>query len=542
MPDTPAFSATFAQRVAEQFADRPTLREVVAVEGMAILLRHYPVLATMYPQVASLSSFTLLRSADDSGVVSTEPLVDHLLEAYLRSDALNLNDGDQLGFSAPGRDGALLSVVLGGGQAAGELRLSTLNDDFDDLLDNLAQRFRWAQVAFWNAGAGDEGVPRTQWLQQVLKAVMALNIDQQPLDEDEAGLLRGLLVGKVTGLGVSAVEVTLTSVDQVERLWLPGLLVSAERDDRRVLLWFLPTGRVQSFNSLPALAMALRDELVQTRRFERMTWAQVAVEQEPFGYQAGLLLEGVCQRVGLLQRWGLHGVDELEARCAELSDLAQDFTEQGYLNEELPTMPMPKWLDGASTADRFEYQVAVLELAARQALSKGSGALDGIEDLHAYAARRLREQMLLDHPQQEPYDPDALSVSIAQRVEQGDPLVTPVSLAPLRSVSLTEFAVSRLRDDQSEVASALRDASGKRLDGWMNLDYCERLITDLDIGGSYPLYVQRQLQSAEPGQLQRFADQWRSALLFDALRAKVEGHLERPCGGCWRVFAAAART
>ncbi|MNE97382.1 hypothetical protein D3C80_1957170 [compost metagenome] len=76
---------------------------------------------------------------------------------------------------------------------------------------------------------------------------------------------------------------------------------------------------------------------------------------------------------------------------------------------------------------------------------------------------------------------------------------------------------------------------------WMNPVYISGLIERVDIGGNYPLHAAEVLNDratlTERGKL--FGREWRHGLLFDGLRAKVEGSLSE---SAWRALAEFCRS
>ena len=104
------------------------------------------------------------------------------------------------------------------------------------------------------------------------------------------------------------------------------------------------------------------------------------------------------------------------------------------------------------------------------------------------------------------------------------------------AISLTELAISRLPLGSGQVASGIQLAKKQTLSGWMDLDYVNALITAVDVGGQYPQYVHDRLQAGNGTDKhhQRFAEEWRAALLLSALQAKIVGQLDERT---WQVVA-----
>ena len=533
----PASSAiphhAFQRLVAARFADRPSLRGVIAKEGFTVLAGRYPWILQNYPQLQSIDDFTVLSATEPGNPARQRPLVDILLEHVLSGERLSLAPTDQLSL-APPRIFHPQEQGPGDNPPQISLNMVHLNNDFDDLLSTLIESFQQAQISFWNGSDATSDVSPLRWLQQTLKAALLSNVQRQGLSEDEKSVLYALLDGTGDGLTVNALQVTFDEPSPGHSRTLPDLLITAKREQRSLVLWCQPSGVVRRYDGLSAFAIDLRDALAEHYRFDTLSWAHSPVAEDPFAYQAGQVLNGLLGNIGRLRLEPIASVSQLEAILSALSDPSCSFVDQADEACAATAVQLPEWLAQASVSDRFQYQQALLELSASQALSQGKTSLDGIDSLQGYTARRLREQMRADHPGQPPYDPDQLFISISVAVEVSSSGFT--QLRYDRTLTLTELAISRLHTSDHEVMTRIDDASGSLINDWMNLDYVGSLIAAVDVGGLYPRYVHDQL--ADPVQTsqrsQRFSREWRSALLLSALQAKIEGHLEERA---WQALA-----
>ncbi|WP_248917752.1 DUF6543 domain-containing protein [Pseudomonas entomophila] len=442
-----------------------------------------------------------------------------MLEHFLNGQPMALKPTDQLSLNPP--------AIFRPQEAAPaiDVRMADLNMAYDDMLATLCEAFQQAQVSFWNSREGDSDVTRLRWMQQVLKAALLGTLERQGLDSDQKALLYAMLAQTGTSATAQGLQVSFdtqgSTVDEV----LPDLLVTGKKDARDLVLWCKPSGTVRGFNSLPAFAIALRDELSERHVFDTMSWACTALSEDPFGYQARQLLNGVLQQIDRAQLGAIEQVSDLEELYSKLSDPASTFPAGFQLEQSTPAITPPGWLENATVTDRFQYHMALLELSAGQMLAQGETSLDGIEDLQQYTVRRLREQMRDDHPTQQPYNPDQVQITISQVVQVSS--TGPAQLEYLKTISLTELAISRLPLGSDQVASAVQLADQQTLSSWMDLDYVSALITAVDVGGQYPQFVHDQLQTGTDTdkRRQRFAEEWRGALLLSALQAKIVGQL-----------------
>ena len=155
---------TFRQLVANHFASRPTLRQVIATDGFAVLLDRYPWIATHNPGLKSLETFTLL-----GGEVDNNGLVDRLLQHLLTGERLSLVSQGPLSIAPPAVFRAQEQGLDATAQPQIDLDMSKLNSAFDTLLAGIRENLQQAQISYWN-GFGESDVTRLRWPQQMIKA------------------------------------------------------------------------------------------------------------------------------------------------------------------------------------------------------------------------------------------------------------------------------------------------------------------------------------------------------------------------------------
>lgn len=534
MPHTPSSpDESLRQRVAARFDSRPSLRQVLAKAGLAALAARYPWVAE-HADLHSLESLSILHAPDSAGTRRQTALMDTLLEHLRTGRAMALAASDRISLAPPEVFSPLTTAGEQRIHPAVDLQMTALNSLFDAVLAAWVEEYQYAQIGYWCGSASELHVPRLRWVAQLLKSALLNHIERQGLDDEEKDLLYALIEGNDNSLSINALQVTLDDQGSLHPLVLPDLLLCAERGTRQLTLWCKPCGNVRGFTGQAAFATALADELAERYRFDTLSWASKPLLQNAFDFQADQLLNGILDSLGRLQLSQIDHIDQLEALLRQLTDPGNSFPQHASLVVETTSVPLPDWLTRASASDRFQYQQALLELAASQALAQGETSLDDIEDLARYAARRLGEQMLLDHPDKTPYDPDHLTLEIAQVVEISS--TGPALLAPLRTQTLTELAIQRLHSDAQEVLTRIDDGHQGPPDAWLNLDYVESLISTVDIGGQYPLYVDRQLQRVQdrPARIRRFAREWRASLLLAALQAKIDNSLSERA---WQAIA-----
>ncbi|MDH0646043.1 hypothetical protein N5D48_01325 [Pseudomonas sp. GD03858] len=500
-PATPP--VTIREAVVLQFAQRPSLRYVLSKAIHELLLKHDPDKVTATIDHHSEEPYTLVRPGLD-GKLRPERLLSLLLGVFVQGQRVAFGVRDTLRLKAFGfsylEDFFEQVTGVDSDDDSIELPLAPLNDAFNELLESLVAKFQQAQANFWDqdngATASIAHISRHGWMREVLRSIQLNHVVRSDWGDEEKDCLYAVMLGLKSSASVSAIELTFTVDGASFKQLLPDLLIEAERETSTLIVRCEPGGRIQRFESLADFTDNLRDELAQRLDFDELTWQRRTFTADPFLQQSGLLLDSL------------------------LADVER--------------------LIAASEPDRFEYQVAMLDLAAAQGLSRGKTSLDGVEDLHAFAVRRLKEQMALDHPDEPGPAPDEVLV----HVSVPDPIVDvelPVKLKPVGSKTLAEFSIARLDGQEDALISSISHRDGKPLAAWMTPVQVVELVERVDIGGTYPAYVATLLDDSvqQAARIERFGREWRCALLFDALRAKVEGKLD---AACWRALAEFCRS
>ncbi|MNM45515.1 hypothetical protein D3C81_564410 [compost metagenome] len=516
----------FKAIVAQQFADRPTLRQTLAGQLLALLVKKHPVLARVTPTLASADALELLIPDPIKESWQRKPLVDVALQAALDGTALSLDpvDGRHFGLALsdpyrfPGASDRFEYYQINGSDA-----------EIDELLLVLPDYWCQAQVDYWRA-TGPAGSSRDRWLQLVLKMALLRNLPMQGLDTYQQSCVHGLLGPIAKRPSAFAVTVEMTSRGQRFSEMQTCLLVTGEWDEQQVILWCSPSSVIRGFDSLSDFATALRDELAGRHRFDEMTWHRQELTGDVFAQQAALMLEAMLERAQQVAGALVEGASEKERLIDALSDPSQWFID-GYFVSPARQAVLPAGVARAGVATSFAYQDALLALALDQATSQGVRALDGIQDLQTYTREHLRQALMDDHPVDANYQSDDLILELkdAQGVPGGgatgagggEPLV------PVADKSLTDFAIGNLGSLRGAVITGVKHRHGQLIMPWLTADYLRALIQRVDIGGRYPAYVARSLNAQEgrAQRVERFAKEWRQALLFSALSARLDGKL-----------------
>ncbi|MFJ4154406.1 hypothetical protein ACIPZF_06285 [Pseudomonas sp. NPDC089752] len=515
---------TFKQSVAACFYNRPSLRDVLSTEGFQTFCDRYPWMQRNHPRMTSLDPFVVLHApASTDDLARQSGLLDELLEHFIAKQPVQLGAADTLSINPP-----QVFRLQEQGQDQPEIvpDLTKLNEDFNTLLETLIPDFQQAQIGFWNGYDEDSQVSRMLWLEHTIKAALLDSLPRQDLKEHEKAALYALLDGVSDSLTVEAIQVTLATDEGAHSFTLPDLLLTAAGGGQGFVLHCKPCGSVHRHVDLASFAATLQRQLVQHYRFDTLSWARTTVIGRPFAFQARQLLNGILDDIDRLHTGGVASIGELEQLLRQVSDPSTYFLDLPAPEQAAAISP-PQWLAGASAEDRYAYHCALLDLAATQGRSQGATSFGDIEDIRRYAARRLREQLQANHPDKAPLDPDKVNIRISQSIigpgTQGQSLY-------LRSVTLTDLAISRLRPEAGEVMSGISTAQGSPPLDWLSIEQVRELVHQVDAGGQYAIYLQDQV-STEPRRAERIsqhASEWRYALRFSVLKAKIERQLDEP--------------
>lgn len=405
----PHHSDTLAQAIAHQFASRPTLRQVVAQQLRERIQEHYPPLA--------LDMRTLkLATPNQRGGWDLKLLIDVALSYLSTGAALNLTIAiDERRCFLTQQPPVRVTYEADGPR---EPDIAVIENLIVELSLTLHISFQQALADYWNLNA-DTGASRWQWLGDLLAdnlnstasllptshshaRDMLYAVTRQP-DRRERQTAPGdrvhayCLEACVINQGVSA---RLLSTDI--------LLVQASQ----VLLCKV-SGSVEAFASMEAFTLAWGQRLESQLLADSILVNRYEPDGNLFDTQAALLLNQQLDDLEAIPLPATDGVRALEERFAEATDPVPGFLDAPVPN---PThqariqAALPQWLQAAAADDRFAYRQRLVDQARLQRQTAGASFLDGVENLHDFTTRTLREQMHRDHPESA-VDPDNLELT-----------------------------------------------------------------------------------------------------------------------------------
>lgn len=513
----PTFDFQYA--AASQFSGRPTLRQVTSEQLWTVLQEKLSWLAFVKPALSNADPLMLDSPDPSTPYWTTQPLVDRVLQALLEAQPLDIEPVGERHHNL-----ALTSSYRfpGSDSAFDTRQLSGLSDALDELVQRLPRLFCEAQLKYWS-DKGSAGVSRDQWLQLLLKTTLLRGLPLQGLDVQEQACIRGLIRGGAAQPSVYFVKASLTCGSIQYDQMLSHLLVTADYDERQVVLWCAPSGITRSFASLIDFGNALRNELARHYSFQSLSWTRQPVEGNVFAQQVSLLLESMFLAFDQMRFSGLADVASLEQRFAELSDPAAWFVRY---EDDTPATVAPPGLRASAPQDSFACRAALLQLSLDQLDAGGVSVLDGIQSLTAYTAQQLTEQIKSEHGDEISPDQVLLDLYIARGVPGGAATGAGGGepLAFVGTKSLTEFAIGNLASLKGAYIKQVRHQKSIKLPKWLNADAAKRLVTQVDIGGRYPAYVAGQLddQAMRAERVELLGREWRSAFLSSAISARLD--------------------
>ncbi|AZE58322.1 hypothetical protein C4K03_6215 [Pseudomonas synxantha] len=182
---------------------------------------------------------------------------------------------------------------------------------------------------------------------------------------------------------------------------------------------------------------------------------------------------------------------------------------------------LPAWLATASSSDQVFYSRYLKDLAALNSLNAGKTYQDGIPDIRQYALDRLKAQIIKDHPEAAHLALETLTLKVKSQVVWG--LFPVPGQVETSSFSLTDLALQNLIAIPLGNKS-LRLGTRHTLPAWLTVQYVEGLITQVDIGTTYPALIRSKLIDDPAEVLRRktlYAEHLRLQLPLLALQFKI---------------------
>lgn len=529
-PLQPTAATTLETRVATHFANRPSVRSVVAGLLAEALKAQHPSLEI---DIAN-TSLAVPSQAGASQYLLT-PLLDLALE-HLASGA-ELDFSDRFGAPCKWLDTThynFLSVNDGASQPSLPLDMQTVELAIRALRPTVKAAFAdalstyWGQDAFSQTSSAGERISHWSWLGDTLRNTLRIAGLQQPgLDDVQRQTLDQVTLypdatERSNALGASAAEVfglqaSLSKGGGTAQVLSPGLLITREVDGRQIVLHTSAAGMVTPYHSLEAFATVWERQLSVGFDFDRLDWTRVELKGPVFESQAALLLNEQLQNLDAIHLPASSSVEALEQLFAQASATAPAFN--GALSPAATTLDsmarnMPAWLAHASETERFSYQRHTLALASSVKRNHGRTFLTGIPDIRSYTEQQLDAGLATKG-----YRARDLDITFKVAVGTlGGGYIEPVKM------SLVQMALENLAGlpkgdmDIRLLGQPVNDPALAR--------HLKDLVSDVDIGKHYPALLEQHLQAdtvQSQARLALFIEQVPIQLAMQAAELKLKG-------------------
>ena len=530
---TDSFSA-LAQSVSLQFASRPTFEQFAQRMLKQAIQEKYPTLAF------DLSKTRLATPDTASRGYLLEPFMPRVLDYLALGTPVEFKDRNGRRSFLSDSPPRLLAPD------DGKLEMKVIQKLLLELPWTVPIGLEDALTRYWNANIDtaaqddrQDGTSRWQWLSDVLRNLAQIRSLQQ---QDLTGQAREAL-GQIvqwpdreqrfrrhgqSSVYAYSLETRLTRDGSSSVLTSSDILLVQCKANATLLLLCSPAGAVQVFDSLEAFTQHWGTLIASQYVVDSVTCQRNEISGNAFETQAALILEQQLADLQAVQLPSRIGLPDLKALYNELSDPGR------YLLDAPRPMPVtsariapliPDWLKQASVLDRTKIQQYSLALASAKKRNQGRTFLSDIQDIKAFAADALLKCMGQANDsspakaQANQYQPDDVELTFSAAA--GYPGT--IGIVEKRTMSLTELAINNLVA-RPGVDPVLSHRRGLALPVWLTADFITRkggLIEQVDIGTTYPRYLQQNLLDGGPRTQERqrmFAEEMPAQLPLDALK------------------------
>ncbi|MGY2377536.1 dermonecrotic toxin domain-containing protein [Pseudomonas sp. SDO524_S393] len=495
-----------AQAVHRQFATRPTLVSVVFSALNRRIQMRYPTQALDLTKVK-------LASPIDSGGYALKLLLNIAVDHVLNPKLLDFGPA----FDKP----CYLT------DAPANIDVQDIAKIIDELPSTLYMDYQQALADYWSE-FDSHGNSRWEWLGKFLRSQLIATAAQHPdLNSEQRSMLEAVamwptlherLRGSTPATYAYFIETTLTKPGQQATLLTPDLLLVT---NKQVVLCGVD-GTIAGFDDIDAFSHAWSAKMKHRYEFDTATWRRNEPDGNVFEQQAGLILN---QQLEDLANLALQGQNE-----EILERYLDKLTEPALLVSKVPRATgttldkvndrLPEWLQQAGADDRFAYHRLLQDMAQVMQQNQSRSFNEGIENVHSFSRKALREQMKTDHGDVDP-DNVMLDFTLAAGYPGG------AGIIEHRRMSLTELAIKNLAGKPSGTVR-IYSSGDQALPDWLTQDYLlgsSGLIQRVDIGTTYPHTIREHLLSDSADARRRellFTRELRVRLPMQALEFKIK--------------------
>lgn len=533
--NTPALSSTPqppspTEALITQLSVGPDLREVATV-----LLRQH--LQTLYPALDIDPTITMLgtprwETFDDeivAGPVRYQALTEILVNQTVSAIPSLYIEGEHFLTQQPITEPAVHLPV----------RIDEIAQLINVLAPVMLAAFQEQQLVFWNATKGSDG-PRWHELSNTLRNFW--NVDKvKGWDDDDCSMARNLFrspdlasrkLDDAYQSNAYLVGIDLVNGQKVTPLNEVSIaLVVGTHQERTLVLTHSLFNGYEKFDSLEKFGQSLPDRLSSALSQQEIQWRLIEPDDNFFDYQACALISVQIDAIGSFDfsDFSPAGPGKPLTAPPPSSGAAETNTPPG-LDIEWFKDALPDWLSSAPLPELSNFSRHLKDLAALHSQNAGKSYLDGIPPIKQYALNELNaphRQKTAEHAVTAKQNTDfELDLDMIQ-IRVQSPVIWGTFTVPGKIDSYT-FSVTDLALQNLIALPAgnktLHSTRGKTLPEWLTVKYVEDLITEADIGKTYPALIKSTLLE-DPKEMTRrqalFAQHLRIQLPLLALQCQI---------------------
>ncbi|MHC8289870.1 dermonecrotic toxin domain-containing protein [Pseudomonas sp. XS1P51] len=521
MPDTPS---DISDDVLTQLVTGPSIREVASTSL-------HTALGTAYPQLHIDPNLTMVVSpvwtlVDDQVIAGRsrfESLTDVLVWLGLSGTTVTYIDGEHFLTRQSGVEPAI--------------QLPVKIDAIGCLLNRLARRlfvaYQEQQLEYWNRAT--PATPRWHQLRDALHTIW--NVDTVTgWDEDQRKM--ALTVYEYPDKSARAphdkyeTKACLIDIDGLDnqtsehlRVLDVAVLVSTLGERTLVVTHSIAEG-FRRYDSLASLGETLARRIDSSPGDRVLQWRLYEPTGNFFDHQAHALIALEIDAIGSLGDATAALTPSLGSQVGAAAKNFADFHEHPSSRLNKIQHLLPDWLANAPPADLTRYSRHLMDLALLREQDAGKSFDEGIASLPDFALQALIDQMIKDKKISDQSAATSLKlkdieVSITSVVVLGT-VIVPGKTQTL-TLSLVDLALQNLLG-MPLGNKAVQYKNGEAVPAWMTPAYLEELVTQVNIGETYPNLIKSKLlgHTEENSRRQKlYASQLRIQLPLMALQLKI---------------------
>ncbi|MCI0915210.1 DUF6543 domain-containing protein [Pseudomonas putida] len=368
----------------------------------------------------------------------------------------------------------------------------------------LLHAYRTAMVNFW-CEADSHGETPWKWFADHLQALLRSAAEQAHADGKlvaAAATLKALSDSAAKaddlptltsdhGVSIHTLACDYSTAWQIDPYLASALLIERPESPGQppFTLLFTPTGRLLSFASRQQLQESIARHWPSSVAMSPPSVRLGIPQQPPFQAQAANLLQQQleCLELAALEFQGASSAQQLADTLDRLTSMAHLCDRSDVASQRTLVDRLPDWMRAGKPQALIVYSSMLTDVARSISESEGQTWLDGVPNAHDFACERLTELIRRDHPEST-LNPAAMRVINYQTVETAIPLPGEVinggTTKPLR-FSLAQLAIANLgllKPGRVVVESV----DGQAIPAWLDTLALRALVTEADIGSTYP--------------------------------------------------------